>query len=338
MPGLGLASIPLSFRPVAPHRPVRFVPPIPRVPPSRRALPDRAAPRPLGERLRAAGAAIRRFTFPPRVEPAPDLSALLAAVYPRLDLRRVSFHAGMPHLLSLLPYQAITLPATFGLRRVRIYIRGRRWRLDRVDGLGLVVHEAFHALQIQEGLGGWGVGLLRPFPVLYLACAAANGFLYRGHPVETDAYALAGQRASRFERTLRDRGGRGTLSREAIAAAVAELAVERSGLAFWRKVWASVPGLPPLGQAIHALARRPAGWRVVLAPLGWLAAAPLALLGAAAVAVWLALWTAAAAILWVAQMLVEGLGAACAGSLAGLGALLSLGSDKAPRERAPGAR
>jgi hypothetical protein len=250
-------------------------------------------------------------------------------VYPRLDLAHVRFHQGMPNLLALGPYQAITLPETFSARRVGIYVRRGSIRTENVEDLGILVHEAFHALQIQETLGGWGIGLVRPFPILYLACAAANRFLYDGHPIEADAYAHAGRRASRFEHHCRTCAGGGEeISDPAILAGASELVVESSGVAFWRKAWGSA-GLGVLGRIGAALRR---GWqRPALRPavaLGFGLLGLLAALGAVWLGLWLIFWGAATAILWGLQVLVVGLAAGLAGVLYSLGTLLRMADSR----------
>jgi hypothetical protein len=234
----------------------------------------------------------------------------------------------MPNLLALGPYQAITLPEMFGARRVGIYVRRGSFRTDNVEDLGVLVHEAFHALQIQETLGGWGIGLVRPFPILYLACAAANRFLYDGHPIESDAYEHAGRRASRFDHHCRACAGGEEISDLAMLAGVSELVVETSGLAFWRKAWRSA-GLGVVGRLSEALRR---GWRrPALRPgvvLGFALVGPLAALGALWLAIWLSVWAAAIAILWGLQILVVGLAAGVAGMLYGAGTLLRLARSR----------
>ena len=255
---------------------------------------------------------------------------MLNTVYPRLDLARVNFRLGMPHLLSLGPYEAITLPETFGVRRVAIHVRRDSFRTDRVESLGILVHEAFHALQIQETLGGWGMGLVRPFPVLYLACAAANRFQYEGHPIETDAYEHAGRRASRFEKHCRacSSGEEHPPALESLSG-IAELVIEASGLAFWRKAWASA-GLAGLGRLSVALRR---AWQRPLArpavALGFALLVPVATVGALWLAIWLAVWAGAAAILWALQVLVVAGAAAGAGLLYGAGSMLRLAGSRA---------
>jgi len=234
----------------------------------------------------------------------------------------------MPNLLALGPYQAITLPEAFGARRIGIYVRRGSLRTDRVEDLGILVHEAFHALQIQETLGGWGIGLVRPFPILYLACAAANRFLYDGHPIESDAYEHAGRRASRFDHHCRTCAGGEEISDPAIVEGVSDLVVEASGLAFWRKAWRSA-GLGVVGRLGEALKR---GWqRPALRPavlLGFAIVGPLAVLGTLWLGLWLSVWTAATAILWGLQVLVVGLAAGTAGVLYGGGTLLRLAGSR----------
>ncbi len=183
-----------------------------------------------GERLRRRARHLWRRLFPEEVELPEEARRTLAALYPALDLGRVRFHRGLPHLLAGVA-NGITLPGVLSPRLCRIYIQSRFWRPDTPDGLDLLAHEAFHALQMQEA--GPGLGLVRPFIILYLACAAGNRFLYHGHPMEDDAYCVAGRPGSRFETTCA-RGG-----------AVEEIAVLTTGLAFWRRLAASAPGGRP---------------------------------------------------------------------------------------------
>jgi hypothetical protein len=225
------------------------------------------------------------------------VTRILRAVYPSLDLGAVAFHRGVPHLVRLVRSQAITLPALLAPRRTRIYVGPGHWDPGTVEGLGTLVHEAYHALQAQES--GWGFGPLRPFLVLYFACGAANLFRYHGHPMEEDAYRLAGRRRSRFESTF------GSVDAAGVERESASLAALSSGLRFWRQLAASTPLVK---RFLTPDARR--AWAV-------------ALLGSPLVASWLLLWTGAAALVWLARLLVEGGGALIAGSLWGGGYLLS---------------
>lgn len=182
---------------------------------------------PRGERLRARARRLWRWLFPEEVELPEEAQRTLAVLYPALDLGRVRFHRGLPHFLDRVA-DGITLPGVLSARRCRIYVQPWCWRPETPDGLDLLAHEAFHALQMQEA--GPGPGLVRPFIILYLACAAANGFLYRGHPMETDAYQMAGRPRSRFAETC------------ACGGALEEIAVHTSGVSFWRRLAASAPG------------------------------------------------------------------------------------------------
>jgi hypothetical protein len=178
-----------------------------------------------GRRLRQGAGRLWRRLFPPAVELPAAARERLAGIYPSLDLRRITFHRGLPWFV-LRGVGGITLPGLLSPVRCRIYVRAYFWEPETAGGFSLLVHESFHALQMQEA--GPGLGLVRPFLILYLACAARNGFLYRGHPMETDAYAVAGLHGSRFER--------------AVAAGVEPEPVASSGLRFWRKLAASTPG------------------------------------------------------------------------------------------------
>ena len=212
---------------------------------------------------------LQRWFFPPEVELPEPARQMLGLVYPTLDLRELRFHLGIPHIFNLFAIQGITLPGKVFPRRTRIYIEPRFWQPGSVEGLGLLLHEAYHALQLQEA--GPGIGLLRPFLVLYLACAAGNRFRYAGHPMEDDAYRLAGDRESLFESLFHGK----EVSHEGCEC----LATPGSGLRFWERLAESAPGrLPRFFQ------------------LPW-------------AAIWLALWTVAVAVLALAKGLVEGVGA-----------------------------
>ena len=214
---------------------------------------------------------LRRWLFPPEVELPEPARRVLQTVYPTLDLRRLRFHRGIPHVFNLFAIQGITLPGKVFPRRVRIYIEPRFWDPGSVDGLGLLLHEAYHALQLQEA--GPGLGLFRPFLVLYLACAAGNRFRYAGHPMEDDAYRVAGDGQSLFESLFH--------GREIAPEGCDCLATPASGLRFWERLAGSAPGSRRL---------------------------PLPLLAPWA-ALWLLFWTAVVAVLALAKGLVEGIGA-----------------------------
>lgn len=255
----------------------------------------------LADRLRVRARRLWRWFFPPEVPLPPEVRRLVAAVYPTLDLGAVTFHRGLPHFLKGMDAAGMALPAALSPRRTRVYIHPRCWDTATVQGLGLLLHEAFHALQIQEM--GPGLGGLHPFILLYLAAACGSGFVYWRHPMEVDAYQVAGQRWSGFERACL--AAPGALWDRLAAAETGEGSgglpggpvVPSSGLAFWRRLAASapvarrLPGLPGRG-----------------------AAAPLIVL-------WLLAWSLVTAVLWLARLLVEAAGAAAAALLWGLAAL-----------------
>lgn len=235
-----------------------------------------------GERLRTRARRLWRWLFPEEVALSAEDRQAVETVYPTLDLRRVSFHRGLPHYLKGFA-QGMVLPAVLSPRRCRIYIAPRFWKGNSVCDTGLLLHEAFHVLQLQES--GPGLGALHPFLILYLACSARNGFFYsRRHPMEADAYHLAGRRSSLFE----SRSAAGHLD-------LAEIATRTSGLAFWRKLARSTPGAGTVFVAPMILLWLPA-WTGVVALL-WVARLLVEGIGAVV-----------AAVLWVTGSLLSLLG------------------------------
>jgi hypothetical protein len=290
-------------------------------------------PAPLSARLSARAEAVRRWFFPETVELPEGLDRVLGQLFPRLDRRRVRFRRGLPHVLNWIPNQAITLPA-LAPRAGSVYLHRDCCEIDSFDRAGLYVHESYHLLQLQES--GWGLGLARPFIVLYLACAARNGFRYAGHPMESDAYRVAGTRESLFEAAvdpvllplgfLRGEPGCDGPDSDTLAGCCAPAVTEASGVAFWRKLAESTPGYAGLtGMVRRLMAPRGSGVAAQLAraALTLAAAAPLALTGLL-VAAWLLVWSLAAAILAAGEVLVLGAGALATGALALLAALSSL--------------
>jgi hypothetical protein len=242
----------------------------------------------LGDRLQARARRLRQWFFPPRIELPAEVTRLLRAIYPSLDLAAVSFHAGIPHLVRTFECGAITLPALLARHRTCVYVGPAAWDPESVEGLGTLVHEAFHALQAQEA--GWGWGPFRPFILLYFAAGAANGFRYRGHPMEEDAYRLAGEPASRFESMFSgaERPDLAGVER----AGLAVYTVESVGPRFWPALARSLPLKPPL------------------------LALPL-------VPVWFLLWAGAVALAWLGRLLVEASGAFVVALLWGCGVFIS---------------
>jgi hypothetical protein len=223
------------------------------------------------------------------------VARLLEAVFPTLDLDAVRFHRGLPHLTRLLGAEAVTIPAPLARRRTCVYVDAAHYDAGGAAGVGTLLHEAYHCLQAQEA--GWGLGPFRPYLTLYFARGAANRFRYEGHPMEVDAYRLAGSRHSRFESAFPDWPAGG--------AACRDLAVQGSGLRFWRDLTRSLPFVRrPVGEE-----PTPAGIAALLLPL------PLA--------AWLAVWGVAPVLFWLAWLLVAGAGAGAAAAVWAAGALLS---------------
>lgn len=266
-----------------------------------------------GSRLRERGRRVWRWFFPERMALPEEVRRAIRTVLPTLDLDRVAFYRGVPHLVRLVGSQAITLPDLLAPRRTGVYVDSDYWDTETVEGVGTLVHEAYHALQVQES--GWGIGPLRPFLALYFACGAANRFRYKGHPMEEDAYRLAGRRRSLFESSFP-----GPAPDPAVVERCVHFAAPSAELRFWRKLAASTPLVK---RFVTPETRR--FWAI-------------ALLGFPPIGLWMLLWTAAASFVWLARLLVESAGVAVAGLLWGSGALLSA-AEALPSlfRRAPGA-
>jgi hypothetical protein len=262
--------------------------------------------RDLGARLQEQGRRLWRWLFPPRVELPEAVARLLRTVYPTLDLGAVRFYRGLPHLTRLLGSEAVNLPALLAPRTC-VYVDPAYYDTGSIEGIGTLLHEAYHALQTQDA--GWGLGPFRPFLVLYFAAGAANRFRYEGHPMEEVAYRLAGCPRSRFESAFPD--WKGDLA--ALEGPCRDLAMPASGLRFWRDLARSVP-----------FVRRLVGEGPVSPVAALLLPLPMA--------IWLATWSLALALAWLGWLLLAGLGAGAAAALWLLGSLLSTTGNVSSRE------
>lgn len=136
--------------------------------------------------------AIHRFTvtlsrglFPKPLAVANEHLELVRRIFPSLNLECVRYHGTLPwFMFRMKRVKAITLPTTYGLRGTRIHIRD----FDPVApfDVALLVHEVVHVKQSQHLLGGWGIGMFRPFVVRYLGEHFRSG--YYKNPLERDAY------------------------------------------------------------------------------------------------------------------------------------------------------
>ena len=255
--------------------------------------------------------------FPPRLELQPGVRQLLEQLLPDLDLDRVEVRAGLPHLLTLIPYDGITLPHCWHPRRLRIYLARHRLGPDGSladpQGLALLAHEAVHALQAQRSFGGVSVGPWRPFVSLYLACWAGNRFRYLGHPMELEAYYFAGQRGALFDRWCRGPEAKAWLAR----LLAGEEPLTEAELAELRRACAPLPGaarvaaagfrlgasLPGARSMVQLFRRsRQAGSHLRLLEL------PTHLLAFTGLLLWSAAWSGVGAALWLLEAWVEGVG------------------------------
>lgn len=141
-----------------------------------------------------------RSIFPKRVTIEPEVIQLLSQVFPTLDFNRIYFFSGMPWFMKYAFAAGVTLPGTYDLSGINIYLDGCNQKSK--NGLGLIVHELFHGLQYKDLHGGYGVGFMRSFLVFYLTeyfILLKQGFktqpffeasksAYDCHPMEMPAY------------------------------------------------------------------------------------------------------------------------------------------------------
>ena len=274
--------------------------------------------------------AVWNWFFPEQIFLPKCVRELLEFVYPDVDWDRVSFHEGMPHVVGVTDKSAITLPHPFRLNRIQIFFKPEKWDPCSCDGLGLIVHEGYHVLQIQGILDGFGLGLLNPTTILYLACWADNGFSYEGHPAEDEAYGIAGKPDSLFEtccRSLADlpcdcRCNPPSLNEVGLQdfkANCDKIVQQSSGPGFWERLAGCTPGLEAIADAARAIFNRTC--RADAPPLslflaclfGSIISGLLWVIYGLYFVLWLVIWTLAALILALLDVIVGIIGGIISG-------------------------
>ncbi len=135
---------------------------------------------------------------PDRVTIPADLGKLLKKLYPQLQQSKLSWHRELPWFVRGFGWvSGITLPWAFGRERIGIYLK--HWEPSDPNWVALAVHEAYHALQIQQAAEQYPYhwGSWHPFLLAYLASWTRHG--YRRHPLELPAYAYEADFAEAFE-------------------------------------------------------------------------------------------------------------------------------------------
>jgi len=123
--------------------------------------------------------------FPKQVPLEPAVIQLLSKVYPTLDFNRIYFFNGMPWFMKHAFAIGITLPGTYNLSGINIYLDGCYQR--STEGLCLIVHELFHGLQYKDLHGGYGISKYVVCRITCLGCCntrictAAMGLGFCGH-------------------------------------------------------------------------------------------------------------------------------------------------------------
>jgi hypothetical protein len=276
----------------------------------------------------------KTWFFPEQITVPTCVRQLLEFVYPTVDWDQVTFHNDWKHVLKLGNKGAITLPDTFKPNRIRVYFKPGRWNPCSCDGLGLIVHEGFHVLQIQELAWGYRLGLAGPTTMLYLACWASNGFSYPDHPAEKDAYAVAGKPTSLFETCCAGSGlpcdcdcDPPTLDMaglDDLKMRCDKLPQTSSGMKFWEQLWECTPGLQALIDAAKWVwdhtCDSDLSWGIRWLPCAF-GALIAGIIWAIAIA-WFIVWFVIALIATVVVWLVTGIIEIVGGIGTGIGAVL----------------
>jgi hypothetical protein len=130
--------------------------------------------------------------------PPGDLNRLLSGLFPELNTAAVQWYGTLPWFMAPFKWvSGITLPDALSRHKVCIYLR--QWEPSDPEWVALAVHEAYHALQIQEAARqyGWQLGTWHPFLWHYLASWMKHG--YRRHPLEMPAFAFEADFRDAFE-------------------------------------------------------------------------------------------------------------------------------------------
>jgi len=132
------------------------------------------------------------------VAPPADLNRLLQGLFPELNTGALFWYHGLPWFMGPFKWvSGITLPGAFSRHEVWIYLR--IWEPSDPDWVALAVHEAYHALQMQEAAQHfrWRFGTWHPFLWHYLASWMKHG--YRRHPLEMPAFLYEADFRDAFE-------------------------------------------------------------------------------------------------------------------------------------------
>ncbi len=193
---------------------------------------------------------------------SPELKALLINLYPGLEIRSIDWYTGLPWFLSGFNWvSGITLPGTWTRSRVSIYLRN--WEPSDPVWVALAVHEAFHALQMQEASERfpWHWGTWHPFLAVYLASWTRHG--YRRHPLEMPAYNYEAAFSEAFEELENPEAWEYPDCLALMTGPVpAELVCHHAGFTYRDQTWRLIPALlilvpagfiRPVGDAVISL-------------------------------------------------------------------------------------
>jgi hypothetical protein len=103
-------------------------------------------------KLKAKAREFYHWIFPPRALLPPEVRSIINSSFTpgSLDLDKVIFHIGLPWVQSWSKLQGTTVPGTYDIDKVHIYINKDFWNMETATGIGLILHECFHAMQYQQ--------------------------------------------------------------------------------------------------------------------------------------------------------------------------------------------
>ncbi|MFN0203204.1 MAG: hypothetical protein ACKVTZ_16880 [Bacteroidia bacterium] len=136
-----------------------------------------------------------------KIDLSPAFSTLISSLYPTIDWKKVTLYEGLPWFMPEGSAIAVVLPSAYSLSHTHIYFK--EWNPTSCRRIGILIHEAYHVLQLQSLQKGTGMGMARGFLMLYFAhyfsnllhfwkignLTKARSQAYFQHPMEIPAYA-----------------------------------------------------------------------------------------------------------------------------------------------------
>lgn len=184
------------------------------------------------------------WLFPKKVDMPICIQLWLTNLFPKLDLKRVRLHKGLPPILKIKSPEGIVLPSIWGIKKIHIYFKDGP-DFYNSSGLGLIAHEMVHVRQYLDFAGGYGLGFARFFILPYLMSSLKG---YRNIPLEVEAYDFGNQiericRANQLpcKKSTNDLSTQQNPYHWSLNNLHPKM--ERTSISFWGNLWKQLPGL-----------------------------------------------------------------------------------------------